>query len=273
MSKIKFAINQATTMESNFEEDIKAYSSAGFNSVEIWFDKLKVYIEKNGLAETKKLLKECRISPVGMCAQGDLMLTSGNRRKEVIKEFTEKLEICRYLEIPTLVVPTDFPDKVKEDDYGRCIPNIQKAGDIAERYGVALAIEFIAGARFLGSLSTAIEIVKKVDKKNVGILFDTFHFYSGISKFEDMDGLTKENLFFVHINDVMGKPREVLTDGDRVFPGDGVLPLKKIIKKIIETGYTGYYSLELFNKALWQKDAGDVAKKGYEALHKFLKEL
>lgn len=273
MSEIKFAINQATTMKSDFEEDIKAYASAGFNAVEIWFDKLKLYIQKNSLEDVKTLLKKYKITPVGMCAQGNLMLTTGKKRKQILKELTEKLEICKFLEIHTLVVPTDFPKSVVEQDYERCIPNLIEAATIAENYGVNLAIEFISGAKFIGSLFTAIKIVKQVSRKNVGILFDTFHFYTGISKLEDIDLLTKDSLFFVHINDVIDKPREILTDADRVFPGDGVIPLKKIIKKLIKIGFSGYYSLELFNPELWEKGATYVSQRGFKALKKFFNDI
>ncbi len=53
---MKFAINQATTMKTDFETDIRAYSSAGFDAIEIWLPKLKQY-----LASGKKLdqVKKC----------------------------------------------------------------------------------------------------------------------------------------------------------------------------------------------------------------------
>ena len=50
---------------------------------------------------------------------------------------------------------------------------------------------------------------------------DLFHYYKGPSKFEDLDRLTPENLAFVQFSDVIGVPREIMTDSDRVMPGEG----------------------------------------------------
>ncbi|HOK80799.1 MAG TPA: sugar phosphate isomerase/epimerase family protein [bacterium] len=268
---MKFAINQATTMKADFATDVKAYARAGFDSMEIWLPKLKDYLKMTTLADVKKLLTEQKIKPVGACYQNNLMFSQGELRQQATKEFMEKLEICNELEIPVLVVPGDNPPvPVTENHYDEAAENILKVADDARRYGVKLALEFIAKAKFLGCLSTTIKLVDKINHKNVGILFDTFHFFSGISKMEDIDKIKKGNsIFMVHFNDVADKPGEILTDRDRVLPGEGIIPLDTIIKKLQKINYCGYYSLELFNEKLWDEDPYSVAKKCFESLEKF----
>ena len=56
---------------------------------------------------------------------------------------------------------------------------------------------------------------------NVGVCLDVFHYYKGPSKPEDLDRLTAKNLAHVQLCDVAGVPRELMTDADRVFPGEG----------------------------------------------------
>jgi sugar phosphate isomerase/epimerase len=270
---MKFAINQATTMKSDFVSDIKAYAKASFEAVEIWLPKLYEFLKGATLDEAKKLLKENGIKPVCACFHGDLMLSEGEKRKKVIEQFNEKLKICNALEIPFLVVVGDFPSEVNEKSYEIASENLFEAGNIAEKYGVGLAVEFIAGANFIGCLSTAKLIVEKTNHKNVGILFDTFHFYRGISKMEDIDNVNGEKIFFVHINDVANKPREILTDKDRVLPGEGIMPLKEIVKRLKKIKYDGYYSLELFNEKLWELDPFTASKKCFDNINKFKEEL
>ena len=48
------------------------------------------------------------------------------------------------------------------------------------------------------------------------------------------------------------------------FPGDGVCPLPKIIRQLIDHGFTGTFSLELFNPEYWERDPAEVASEGLE---------
>lgn len=241
-------------MKADFETDIKAYSHAGFKEIEIWLPKLEEYLKKKSLKKAQDLLRKNGLKPVAACYQGDLMLSLGKKRKKVLGEFHHKLEVCNFLEIPILVVPSDFPKEVKEEDYQLAGENLKEAGEIAKDFKVSLAIEFIAGAKFLGSLGTANKLINKVGLKNVGIVFDTFHFFAGISKDKDLQEIPEESLFLVHFNDVPPKPRELLTDKDRLLPGDGIIPLKEIIHIFEKKGYSGFYSLELFNQKYWEED-------------------
>ena len=66
-----------------------------------------------------------------------------------------------------------------------------------------------------------------------------------------------------HINDYPADPPLAkISDADRVFPGDGVCELPKIIRRLLDNGFTGTFSLELFNPEYWKRDATEVATEG-----------
>jgi sugar phosphate isomerase/epimerase len=68
-----------------------------------------------------------------------------------------------------------------------------------------------------------------------------------------------------HINDYPAEPpREAISDAHRVYPGDGVAPLKDVLRDLRLAGFRGYLSLELFNRDYWKQDALAVAKTGLE---------
>lgn len=271
---MKFAINQATTMKTDFETDIMTYSKAGFNAIEIWLPKLKEYLVKGGdLVKVKKMLSDNNLKPVGACYQAGLMLFAGRSEEEVMKEFFENLEICRQIEIPVLIVPADAVSPVEESHYDKAVSNLRKAGEYAEKYGVKLSVEFLAKSKFIGCLPTAVTLVRKTELKNIGILFDTFHFYCGISKIEDIEIVKGNEILLVHLNDVLEKPREILTDKHRVLPGRGTIPLKAIIRRLQTAGYDGYYSLELFNDEIWNKDPYSAVKECFESLEELRRKL
>ncbi len=253
-------------MRAGFAAEIKAYSHTGFKAVELWLPKLERYLGEHTLEDADNILKENRIKPIAACFQGDLMLSKREKRKQVVKSFKRRLEICQSLSCPVLVVPTDFPERVKLSMYDEAISNIQETADAAEESGVSLAIEFIQGASFLGTLETTAKLVKKIKRENVGIVLDMFHFYAGKSKWEDFDTISKEDILLVHLNDVKDIPREIMGDKDRVLPGEGILPVREIIGRLEKVGYQGYYSLELFNEELWRMPIQKAAKKAMKSL-------
>ena len=69
----------------------------------------------------------------------------------------------------------------------------------------------------------------------------------------------------LHINDYPAKPeRPEIVDANRVYPGDGVAPLKTLLCDLRRLGFRGALSLELFNRDYWQQDAMVVARTGLE---------
>jgi len=69
----------------------------------------------------------------------------------------------------------------------------------------------------------------------------------------------------VHLDDVpYNKPFSEMSDGDRVYPGDGDIPLAEMFGVLEEIGYGGAVSLELFNAEYWAQDPYQVVRTGYE---------
>ena len=82
--------------------------------------------------------------------------------------------------------------------------------------------------------------------------------------------LTAANLFHVQVSDVAGVPRELMTDSDRVMPGEGDFRLEPVMARLKEIGYASGVSLELMNPVLWQLKTTQVVELGMTALHRLL---
>jgi sugar phosphate isomerase/epimerase len=55
-------------------------------------------------------------------------------------------------------------------------------------------------------------------------------------------------------------------DFDRVLPGEGVLDLPEIISALEDSGYEGYFCIEMFSAKLWELPAEEAARRCYESL-------
>ncbi|HND56681.1 MAG TPA: sugar phosphate isomerase/epimerase, partial [Pirellulaceae bacterium] len=113
-------------------------------------------------------------------------------------------------------------------------------------------------------------LVAEVGSPHLGLCLDVFHFYCGPSKGEDLGYLTRDNLFHVQLSDLADVPRELATDGDRILPGDGDLPLTMIVGRLREIGYAGPVSVELMNPHLWQVPARQFGEIALTALRRLL---
>jgi sugar phosphate isomerase/epimerase len=101
------------------------------------------------------------------------------------------------------------------------------------------------------------------------VLPDVYHLYKGGSDFAGLGILSGSGIGIFHVNDYPAIERGTIADADRVFPGDGVAPLKEIFATLRAVGYSGYLSLELFNREYWKRDPHQVAKEGLDKMRKF----
>ena len=98
-----------------------------------------------------------------------------------------------------------------------------------------------------------IEIIKAVDRKNIGLVLDTFHFYAGGSTIDSIEKVDKEKIFILHINDEEGLPKNELQDAHRLYPGEGVIPLNEIVSSLRKVHFDGPVSIEMFRPEYWTR--------------------
>ena len=114
------------------------------------------------------------------------------------------------------------------------------------------------------------EIFQAVARDNIGIVIDTCHYFAGDSTLDSVRAVKVENLAIFHINDVEKMPKEKIEDANRLFPGDGVIPLKEIIEAVRSTGFDGVASVEIFRPEYWKREPGSVAREAFEKSKRIL---
>lgn len=264
-------ISQATTLAGSFADDAENYPAAGCRAVEVWLTKLEQHLEAVSVADTFKTLTDRGLALVAAAYQGGLLLSQGEQRKAHFDHFRRRLDLCQAFGIRTLIVAADFTQKVDPQGLQRAVVSLTQAAQWAAGFGVQLALEFRGTDTFCSCLDTALTLIEQCREPNVGVCLDVFHYYKGPSKPEDLERLNLANLFHVQVCDVAGVPRELMTDADRVMPGDGDFRLESIVRRLREIGYNGAVSLELMNPVLWQASPKQVVGIGLSALERLLK--
>jgi 2-keto-myo-inositol isomerase len=265
---MKLCISQATTLPAAFGDDLNAFADVGWPAAELWLTKLEKHLEANTLESTRQLLTDRNLIPAAASYQGGLLLSQGEQRQAHFDHFRRRLELCQALGVPTMLLVADFAQRPDATSLQRSVVSLAQAAQWAAGFDVRLALEFRGSDAFCTSLDTALGLVEQCGEPNVGVCLDLFHYYKGPSKAEDLARLTRENLAFVQLSDVAGVPRELMTDSDRVLPGDGDFHFAPVVETLHRIGYDGYVSLEVLNPVLWQMKLTQVAELGLMALRR-----
>jgi 2-keto-myo-inositol isomerase len=261
-------LNEATTLDAPFEKDCEAYSAAGFRHIELWFAKLR----KQGLepSQVEKLLRQHSLTPASACASEAGLWRQQGSMESRLPEFERNFEMAQALNVPRYVLYSYVMSHVTQDDYRAAVERFARVAELAARYKVRIAFEFIARSSLYGSLVSSLQLLRAAAQPNAGICLDTFHFFVGVSKFGDLRELRPGEVEHVHFHDVPRSiPREILVDPNRVPPGQGVIPLKEITSALDRIGYRGNLSTELFGARYQKGDPFSVAKLCYKALEPY----
>lgn len=263
-------VSQTLTLSSRFADDIRNFAAAGCEAVEVWLTKLEQHLDEFSAADTRKALADHGLRPVAAAYQGGLLLTRGQERRVQLDHFRRRLDLCQEFGIPVLVVAADYTPRPEAAHFSQAVAALAEAGRWAAAFNVRLALEFHAASGFCTALDTAVQLVEQCGQANVGICLDVFHYYKGPSKPEDLERLTPHNLFHVQLSDVAGVPRELMTDAERVFPGEGDFRLEPILDRLRAIGYSGAVSLEAPNPELWKINPQQVIELGLAAVRRCL---
>ena len=260
-------------MHADLETDINAAGASGFDLIEIWAAKLREFLKSRTTADLKNLLKKNNLEPYSINSIEHITFRHAEDYEKIKAETEELSKIAGEIGCPYIVVvPGKLPEKAtKEEIIEESVRVLDELGDIAEKYGISLAFEFLGQTDCsVQTLDLCSEIVERVNRNNIGLVIDTFHFYAGNSSFEAIERLNPEKLFIFHINDAENLPKEELTDAHRLYPGTGILPIKEIKQRFDRIGYDRMVSIEIFRPEYWNEDPFEVAKKAKEATEKVL---
>ena len=273
---MKLALNGATTMKADLATDIRAAQSAGFDFVEIWAAKLRKFLLTNSVSDLRRLFDESGVEPLSINSIEHVTFRKPDDYAGIKAECEELSSLASQLRCPYIVVvPGKLPLAAPQHEelVEGSVRVLRELASIAEGHGVGLAFEFLGQPDCsVQTLSLAHKIVTQVDRANVGLVIDSFHFYAGGSSVDMISALNPDRLFIFHINDAEDLPREHLLDSHRLLPGLGVLPLKEILLALKDINYDRTASVEIFRPEYWEWDPFVLASKAFNSTKNLLGE-
>ncbi len=260
-AKMTLCIHQTSSRPAGYRKIIEGWSKAGIKHAELTDAVLDDFLKTGTLADAKKILSDNGMTPVsGAAVLQDLWLP-GPARANSLETWKKRCDQFSTLGLTRIYCPSTTNRMIKEDDYKATPAALRETGDVAKAHGLTSMIEFTRTSTHLSTLTTSLKMIREAAHPNVRPMLDFYHFWSGMSKFEDLDLLHPGELAHAHFQDTPDMPRELLGQQTRVLPGDGVAPMVAILKKLADKGYSGSLSVELFLPEFTQADPYELGKR------------
>ena len=271
---MKLALNGATTMQADLASDVQAAQAAGFDYLEIWAAKLRSFLHQRTSGELKDLLSQAGVPPLSINSIEHVTFRDPQAYESIKEECEELSQVAANIGCPfVVVVPGRLPGPAisRAEVVAESVRVLRELCDIAARHDVSLAFEFLGQTDCsVQTLDLAHEIVRATERKNLGLVIDSFHFYAGGSTIEMIEAVDPKVIYVFHINDAENLPREQLQDSHRLLPGLGILPLREMIAAFRKIGYDGVASVEIFRPEYWKQDAFELAREAFAATERVL---
>ncbi len=263
---MKICFNQATTLQnSNLEKDLELCEKYGYNLIEIRLDKLRDYLNTHSIKELSDFFRTSRIKPFAFNALEFVTFRSERDYEGIKRDLQFLCEVGEEINCRKIVVVPSFDvgDYTKKHIKEESVRVLNDLAETAEKYGSELAFEFVGYPNCsVNTFGQAYDIVKEVDRDNVGLVLDCFHFHAMNSRIEDLRKADAGKIFIFHIDDAEDLPAGALRDHHRLWPGDGAIDLDLILKTLKEIGYNEMVSVELFRPEYWKWNAEETVKTG-----------
>lgn len=250
---LKYSMNQASSLNWSFERDLRAYAELGVPAIGVQLAKL----EKYGVGAGVRLLEESGLPVATVVSIGFFTLDDASCWSAEIERVKQQLALSAEIGSEGAVLLSGSAGALSyEEAEANFVDILEELLPAAEALRLPFFFEHNSGLRvdlgYVHSLHDALDLADRVDSpwfKVCAELNNAWierHLYPNIRERTHRIGL-------VQVNDFAAG---TLATPARVPPGDGIIPLARILTAFVEAGYPGYYDIELIGP--------DIEAMGYE---------
>jgi sugar phosphate isomerase/epimerase len=268
MDRSKFSFNTAN-LSGPLAEKLAALEESGFASMTLWPADLFVHFEDPEASIAA--IKSRALSVSAYQCVRDLEGSAPEVKKRKIELARQFMDQMKLVGCDTLVLCSNVNEDV-EQNWTLAVRDVREIGELGKARNIRIAFEPICYGRWINTYITGWKLVRDVDHSHVGLVLDAAHIFLPETPLRPIEKIPRDKIFLVELSDFPGTTfdmRELLRNY-RLFPGEGIRPLRAFVDHVQATGYDGVLSLEVFNARYRAADPRFVAKRGMQALEKLL---
>ncbi|MEJ7767728.1 MAG: sugar phosphate isomerase/epimerase family protein [Chitinophagaceae bacterium] len=245
-----------------FIKELETASKAGFRSVEIWLDSLQTYLNNGGtLKDARKRLDDMGMQVENAIGFAQWIVDDEAARNKALEQMKREMDMLAQIGCKRTAAPPAGATSLPLLDLKRVADRYRAILVLGDQSGVIPHLELWGFSKNLGRASETMYVAMETGHPSAKVLLDIFHLYKGGSALETLPLMNQSAVEIMHINDYpANKPSDTIVDADRIYPGDGVAPIQKVLKILNSTERPLVLSFEVFNKGYYSQDALEVTK-------------
>jgi sugar phosphate isomerase/epimerase len=263
-----YCLNTSTIRGNNLDivAVINAASKAGFHAIEPWIMEIDRYTTGGGaLKDLGKRIADAGLTVEDAIAFNSFLDDDDARRAASMEKL--KVDMDKVAQIGGKRIAAPPGNNRAAVSLDNAAKYYREALEMGEKMGVQPLLELWGTHPVLGPLSHGIYVTVAAGRDDASLLLDVFHLYKSGTAFAALKQINGASLHVIHLNDYpQAADASTLNDGNRIYPGDGVAPLRQILRVLRDNGFRGYLSLELFNRDYWAKSADENLKTAMEKI-------
>jgi len=261
-----YSLNMSTLRGHNlgFRKELEIASKAGFQSVEIWINSLQDYLKQgNSLTETRRMIADLGLNVEGAIGFAAWIVDDQGQRSKSIEQLKMEMDQLADIGCKRIAAPPVGATQGEALDLNKITERYRTILEIGKDKSVIPHLELWGFSKNLSRVGELLYVAAESDHPDARLLMDVYHLHKGGSGMDSVKWVGKPMIEVFHINDYPAQPgRETITDADRVYAGDGVAPLKDLIRTLNNPDKPVVLSFEVFNKSYYAQDPLVVAKTG-----------
>ena len=248
-------------------QEVEIVAKAGYQGIEPWTREIDQHVKAGGsLADLGKTIRDSGLAVVDVIGFFEWAVDDEAKRKKGLEQARRDMEMVRAIGGARIAAPPFGATDQANLDLRKVAERYRALLEIGDQVGVTPIVEVWGFSKPISRLGEAAMVAVESGHPRAAILADVYHLHKGGSDFGGLHLLGPDAIPVLHMNDYPDLPREKLTDADRVYPGDGVAPLKELFRTLRSLGFRVDLSLELFNRDYWKDDPLKVARTGLEKM-------
>ena len=259
-----YCLNMATIRGHNLGlvKELEVASKAGFHSVEIWMDTLQTYLTKGGtLNDLKRMLMDLGLQAENCIGFAEWIVDDDTKRTMGMEQLKKEMDLLARIGCKRIAAPPVGATDVPGLDLKKAAARYRAILELGDATGVVPQLEMWGFSKNLSRVSEVLYVAMESGHPSAKVLLDVFHLYKGGSPLDTLSMMRPSATDILHVNDYPAHlSPDAITDADRIYPGDGVAPLKRILQTLHKPDKPLIISTEVFNINYYSQDALVVAK-------------
>ena len=262
----RYSLNTSTIrgQEVGLEKEIDIAAQAGYDAIEPWVRTIEQYKESGGsLSDIRKRIEDHGLTVEGAISFARWIVDDDTVRAQGVEQDKREMDLLAQIGGQRIAAPPAGATNEAGLDLIKAAERYRALLELGDTTGIVPALELWGPSKNLHRLGEAMFVVIESGHPKACFVGDVYHIYKGGSDFNGLKMISAGAMPVMHMNDYPADPpREKIGDRDRVMPGDGIAPLKQILRDLHENHSQAVLSLELFSPDYWKKDALEVARTG-----------